>query len=109
MSTIKGKTYKEYRDGAPPALLRVLLAQRDEPLGKALCFFGLGPCGCDGFVLDERGDEVAKKSLSVRRLAAQMAIFGCAAGHCAVVLRMKGKKFFEKLIKKASGLTEKRN
>lgn len=39
-------------------------------------------CG-DGFVGEEGGDEVAEKCLSVRRLAAEMAVFQGSAGHGA--------------------------
>lgn len=105
---IKRSSYKEYRYSAPPALLRVLLAQRNEPLGKPLRFFGLGPCGCDGFVLDERGNEVSKEGLSVRRLATQMAVFSCAAGHCVDVSKGREEKKEGKK-KEARGLAERRN
>ena len=59
------RTYIEYRTRPRPARIRVLLAQRDELLGEPLRLFGFGPGRLDGFVGEERGDEVAEKGLPV--------------------------------------------
>lgn len=74
-------SYIKRRQCALPARFGVLLAQGDQLLGQSLRLLGLGPCGCDGFMLEERGDEVAEEGLSVRGLAAQMAEFGSTSGH----------------------------
>ena len=75
------RTYIEYRLRLRPARIRVLLAQRDELLGQPLRLFGLVPGRLDGFVRDERGDEVAEEGLPVGGGAVQMPVFGGAAGH----------------------------
>lgn len=69
------QTYKEYRLGSLPRRVCVLLAQRNQLLGEPLRFFGFGIGRRYRLVGDERGDEVAEESLSVRRVAAQMSIF----------------------------------
>ena len=52
----------------------VLFAERDKFLGEALDFFGFGPGGGYGFLVDEGGDEVAEEGLSVGRGPAQMPV-----------------------------------
>lgn len=59
----------------------VLLAHCDEFLGPSLCFLRFGPCRLDGFVLDERCDQIAEKSTSVSRVSGEMAVFDQSAGH----------------------------
>ena len=76
------KTYVEYRLGLRPAGVCVLLAERDELFGEALRFLGLVPGRLDGFVRDERGDEVAEEGLPVRGGAVQVPVFHGTAGHC---------------------------
>lgn len=48
-----GKTYIENLQSASAAGLGVLLAQRDQLVCQTLGLLGLGPCGCDGFILKE--------------------------------------------------------
>lgn len=78
---IRTASYIKRRQCAFPTGFGVLLAQGDQLLGQSLRLLGLGPCGCDGFMLEEGGDEVAEQSLSVRGLAAQMAELGSTSGH----------------------------
>jgi len=52
----------------------VLFAERDELLGEALDFFGFGPGGGYGFLVDEGGDEVAEEGLSVGGGPAQVPV-----------------------------------
>ena len=75
------KRYIEYRLGLCPARVCVFLAQRDELFGEPLRFLGLVPGRLDGFVRDERGDEVAEEGLPVRGAAVQVPVFQGAAGH----------------------------
>ncbi len=65
-----GKTDVEDLGCAATAGFGVFLAHGDELLGEALGFFGFGPGGGDGFVLEEGGDEVAEEGLAVRGCAA---------------------------------------
>ena len=81
------QTYIEYRLRLGPARIRVLLAQRDELLGEPLRLFGFGPGRLDGFVGEERGDEVAEEGLPMGRGAVQVPVFGGAAGHWGSVCR----------------------
>lgn len=74
-------TYVEYAICFPSASFRVPLAQRDEFLGEALRFLGLGPCRSNRLVLEERGHEVTEEGLSVGGVAAEMPIFRSASGH----------------------------
>ena len=76
------QTYVEYRLGLRPAGVCVLLAKRNELFGEALRFLGFVPGRLDGFVRDERGDEVAEEGLPVRGGAVQVPVFHGAAGHC---------------------------
>lgn len=78
------QTYVEYRLGLRPAGVCVLLAKRNELFGEALRFLGLVPGRLDGFVRDERGDEVAEEGLPVRGGAVQVPVFHGAAGHCGM-------------------------
>ena len=64
----------------------VFLGVGDEFLGQPLRFFGFGPGGCYGFVFDEGGYQVAEEGLAVRGVAAEVAVFEGAAGHCGRVL-----------------------
>ena len=82
MERKRNKTYVEYRLRLCPAGVCVLLAQRDEFFGEALRLFGFVPGRLDGFVRDERGDEVAEEGLPVRGGAVQVPVFQGAAGHC---------------------------
>lgn len=78
---VGGETYEEDSQCPSPAGFCVLLAQRDQLLRQSLGLLGLGPCRRDGLMLEEGGDEVAEEGLSMRRLPAEMAVFGRAAGH----------------------------
>ena len=60
------QTYIEYSLRLRPTRVRILLAQRDEFLGQPLRLFGFVPGRLDGFMGDERGDEVAEEGLPVR-------------------------------------------
>ena len=75
------RAYIESRLCGIPRGVGVALAKRNKLLRHALCFFGLGPCGRNGFVLEEGGDEVTEKGLPVRGFAAEMAVFHVATGH----------------------------
>lgn len=60
---------------------RIAFREGDEAFGEALGFFGFGPGGRDGFVLDEGGDEVAEEGDAVGGFAAEVPVFEGAAGH----------------------------
>jgi hypothetical protein len=66
-------------------MFRVPLSQCNQFFGQALCFFCLWPGRCDGFMFDEGCDEISQEGLSVRRLSAEMTVFGCASSHCDAV------------------------
>ncbi len=74
-------TYVEYTLRLCTARVGVFLAESYQFLGQPLRFFGFGPGRLDGFVGDERGDEVAEEGLPVGGGAVQMAVFQGAAGH----------------------------
>lgn len=76
-----GVTYVENRQGLLSTRSGVLLSQGDELLRQSLGLLGLGPCGGDGFVGEERGDEVAEQGLPVRGLTAEMAVLCGAPCH----------------------------
>lgn len=65
-----GETNVEDLSCAATAGFGVLLAHGDEFLGEALGFFGFGPGGGDGFVLEEGSDEIPEEGLAVRGGAA---------------------------------------
>ena len=67
--------------GAEAGGVGVFLGVGYEFFGEALRFFGFGPGGRDGFVLDERGYKIAEEGLPVRGVAAQVPVFHVAAGH----------------------------
>lgn len=74
-------TYIENLQSPSSARLRVLLAQSDQLIGQPLGLLCLGPCRCDRFILEKRGNQVSKQGLSMRRIAAQVPIFSSSAGH----------------------------
>lgn len=73
--------YIKYRFRSPSTGVCVFLAQGNKFFGEALGFFGLVPGRGYGFVGEERGDEVTQESLSMRGLAAKMAVFQRSTGH----------------------------
>lgn len=71
----------EYRFGPSSTGVCVFLTKGDEFFGETLGFFGLVPSCGYGFMGEEGGNEVAEEGLSVRGLAAKMAVFQGSAGH----------------------------
>jgi hypothetical protein len=61
-----GEAYVENCLGFPAGNLSVLFRVRNELLGQPLGLFGLGPCGVDGLVLDQRCHQIAEQGLPVR-------------------------------------------
>lgn len=76
-----GVSYKKYSSRPPPARRCVLLAKCNELLSQSLCFFSLWPCGRDGFVFEEGGDEVSEEGFAMWGVARQRSVFHVAAGH----------------------------
>ena len=59
----------------------IALAERDQLFCEPLGFLGFGPCGGDGLVLEEGGDEVAEEGLTMGGAAIEVTIFEVAASH----------------------------
>lgn len=59
----------------------IAFGESDELVGKTLGFFGFGPGGADGFVLNKRGNEIAEECDAVGGFAAEVPVLKVAAGH----------------------------
>ena len=58
-------SYEEELERLPLASFRILLSQCDHLLGQPLRFLCFVPCGRDGLVLDEGGDEIAEERFAM--------------------------------------------
>lgn len=78
---VGGGLYPNMRHSLPPRDLRPAFGERDALVRDALGLLGFCVGGGDGFVLDERGDEVAEQRDTVGAVAAEMPVFEFGAGH----------------------------